>query len=63
MRVVIAGLMLLLAAAPAAEPMSAKGKCRSRCQVQYQACLKRTTTQKGRAQCKVERKTCKGTCR
>jgi hypothetical protein len=63
MRIVLAGLMLLFAAAPAAEPMSSKGTCKSRCQVQYQLCLKRTTTQKGRALCKAERKTCKGSCR
>ena len=63
MRFVTAGLMLLLAAAPAAESKSTKAICLTRCQVQYKACLKRTTTKRGRAQCKVERTTCKGTCR
>jgi hypothetical protein len=63
MRVVIAGLMLLLAAAPAAEPKSTKATCKDRCQVQYGACLKRTTTKRGRAQCKVERTNCQGGCR
>jgi hypothetical protein len=63
MRVVIAGLMLLLAAAPVAEPKSAKSTCKDRLQVQYRACLKRTTTGKGRSQCKVERNTAQKTCR
>lgn len=63
MKFVMAGLMLLLAAAPVAEPKSSKSVCKDRCQVQYKACLKRTTTKKGRTQCKAERKTCKGTCR
>jgi hypothetical protein len=61
MRVVIAGLMLLLAAAPAAEPVTTS--CKSRCQVQYNFCLKRTTTKKGRAQCKVLRTSCQRTCK
>jgi hypothetical protein len=63
MRFVVAGLMLLLAAAPEAEPKNNKAICKNRCQVQYSACLKRTTTKRGRAQCKVERTTCKGNCR
>jgi hypothetical protein len=63
MRVVIAGLMLLLAAAPVAEPKSSKSTCKDRLQVQYRACLKRTTTGKGRSQCKVERNTAQKTCR
>jgi hypothetical protein len=63
MRLVLAGALLLLAAAPAAEPKSPKGQCKSRCSVMYSACLKRTTTAKGRAQCKLETKNCKGSCR
>lgn len=58
----LAGALLLLAAAPAAEPNSPKSQCRSRCSVMYGACLKRTTTAKGRSQCKLERKTCKHGC-
>jgi len=63
MRIVIAGLMLLLAAAPVAEPKSSKSTCKDRLQLQYQACLKRTTIKKGRSQCKVERNTAQKTCR
>jgi hypothetical protein len=63
MRFVMAGLLLLLAAAPTAEPKSTKSTCKDRLQVEYKACLKRTTTQKGRSQCKVERKTAQKTCR
>jgi hypothetical protein len=61
MRVVIAGLMLLLAAAPAAETKTTS--CKSRCQIQYNFCLKRTTTQKGRTQCKAMRTSCQRTCK
>lgn len=63
MRFILAGGLLLLAAAPAAEPKANKGACKSWCSVMYNACLKRTTTAKGRAQCKVQRTSCKGGCR
>jgi hypothetical protein len=63
MRFAVAGLMLLLAAAPAADPKSTTSTCKDRLQVQYKACLKRTTTKKGRAQCKVDRNTVQRTCR
>jgi hypothetical protein len=63
MRFAMAGLMLLLAAAPTAEPKSTKSACKDRLQVEYHACLKRTTTAKGRSLCKVERKTAQKTCR
>lgn len=63
MRFILAGALLLLAAAPAAETKTAKGSCKSRCSVMYSACLKRATTSRGRAQCKVERSSCKGGCR
>ena len=62
MRFILAGALLLLAAAPAAEPKTNKGQCKSRCSVMYSACLKRATTAKGKAQCKLERKGCKGNC-
>ena len=61
-RFFLAGALLLLAAAPEAEPNSPMAQCKSRCSVNYSFCLKRTTTSRGRAQCKVERKTCKGQC-
>jgi hypothetical protein len=63
MRFAIAGLMLLLAAAPAADPKSTKSTCKDRLQGQYKACLKRTSTKKGRSQCKIERNTVQKTCR
>jgi hypothetical protein len=63
MRFVMAGLMLVLAAAPVAEPKSSKSACIDRLQGQYKACLKRTTIKKGRSQCKVERNTAQKTCR
>ena len=63
MRFAIAGLMLLMAAAPAADSKSTKSSCKDRLQVGYKACLKRTTTSKGRSQCKVERNTAQKTCR
>ncbi len=63
MRFILAGALLLLAAAPAAETKITKATCKSRCSVMYSACLKRTTTAKGREGCKAERKACKGSCR
>jgi hypothetical protein len=63
MRFAIAGLMLLLAAAPAADPKSTKSACMDRLQGQYKGCLKRTSTKKGRSQCKVERNAVQRTCR
>ena len=63
MRFILAGALLLLAAAPAAETKITTGTCKSRCSVMYKACLKRTTTAKGRAGCKAERTACKGSCR
>ena len=63
MRFIVASALLLLVAAPAAEPKSVKSQCKSRCSVMYSACLKRTSTAKGRAQCKLETKNCKGSCR
>lgn len=62
MKFILAGTLLLLAIAPAAESKSLKAQCKSRCSVVYGACLKRTTTKKGRTQCKAERKSCKGSC-
>jgi hypothetical protein len=58
----LAGVLLLLAAAPAAEPNSPKAQCKTRCSTMYSFCLKRTTTSKGRAQCKMQRATCRGGC-
>ena len=54
--------LVLLAAVPAADSKSAKSQCTDRCSVNYGLCLKRTTTAKGRSQCKIERKACKGSC-
>jgi hypothetical protein len=61
MRLLIAALVLL-AAVPAGDAKSVKAQCTDRCQVNYKFCLNRTTTAKGRSQCKVERKNCHGTC-
>ncbi len=61
MRFALVGLMLLVAA-PAADSKSPKSQCKDRCQINYKSCLKRTTTNKGRAQCKAQRVSCKGTC-
>jgi hypothetical protein len=61
MRFLIAAL-IVLAAVPAGDAKSVKAQCTDRCQVQYKFCLNRTTTQKGRSQCKVERKQCHGSC-
>ena len=36
--------------------------CRDRCVVEYNFCLKRSVTDKGRADCKVARKACKNGC-
>jgi|HubBroStandDraft_6_1064221.scaffolds.fasta_scaffold93738_3 hypothetical protein len=61
MRFLIAALVLLTAA-PAVDATSVKAQCKNRCQVNYKFCLNRATTKKGKAQCKVERKSCHGTC-
>ena len=60
--ILAAGLMILMAAAPAADSKSPKAQCKDRCAVNYSACLKRTTTKKGRSQCKLERTACKNGC-
>jgi hypothetical protein len=62
MRFLIAALVLLMVV-PELESKSVKAQCTDRCQVNYKFCLNRTTTKKGRSQCKVERKNCHGTCR
>lgn len=62
MKWVLAGIALLLAAAPAVEPKSAKAACDDRCSVMYSACLKRATTARGREGCRIDRKRCKGSC-
>ncbi len=61
MRFLIATLVLLTAV-PAGDAKSVKAQCTDRCQVNYKFCLNRATTQKGKIQCKVERKNCRGTC-
>jgi hypothetical protein len=61
MRFLIAALVLLTAL-PVADAKSVKAQCTDRCQVNYKFCLNRATTQKGKSQCKVERKNCHGTC-
>lgn len=60
-RLILASALLLLAAAPAV-PESAKGQCKDRCSSNYQLCLKRSTTAKGRSECRAQRSKCKGTC-
>jgi hypothetical protein len=62
MRYLIAAVVFL-AAVPAGEATTPKAQCKSRCQVQYEFCLKRSTTDRGKKLCKVERKNCHGTCR
>ncbi len=62
MRFVLASALLVLLAAPAAEPKSPTAQCSDRCSVNYSFCLKRTTTAKGRQECKLARKTCKNSC-
>lgn len=62
MRYLIAA-MVLFVAVPAGEATSAKGPCKSRCQVQYEFCLKRATTDRGKKLCKIDHQSCKGTCK
>lgn len=62
MKFVLASALLVLLAAPAAEPKSAESQCSGRCSVDYSFCLKRTTTAKGRQECKFARKICKKSC-
>jgi hypothetical protein len=62
MRFVLAGALLALLAASTAEPKSPKAQCKDRCSVNYSACLKRALTAKGREGCRLERKSCKGSC-
>jgi len=59
-RVVLLGVVL---AAPFMEAGSPKSQCKDRCHTQYDFCLKRSTTKKGRSSCKVELKNCRGACR
>jgi hypothetical protein len=39
-----------------------KQVCRDRCVTEYKFCLKRTLTDKGRADCKIARKQCRDGC-
>lgn len=61
MRFLIAAVILgtLL---PAAEAKDPKSVCKDRCETQYKFCLNRAITKKGKAECKLDRKNCKGTC-
>jgi hypothetical protein len=61
-RLFVAGVFLLLAVAPEAEPTSPKAQCNKRCSVVYSFCLKRSTDKRSRTQCKLERTNCKGLC-
>jgi hypothetical protein len=61
MRFLIAAL-ILLTAIQAGDAKSVKAQCTDRCQVNYNFCLKRVTTAKGKSLCKVERNNCHGTC-
>ena len=62
MRFAIAMIVLLVAAVPASEAKSARAQCRDHAQSEYNFCLKRSTTKRARAQCKVEVKHSKGQC-
>ena len=62
MRLILSALILCLAV-PAAEAAGNKGECKSRCDTNYQFCLNRSTTKQARKSCKVDRKTCKKSCR
>ena len=62
MRLIIAALILSVSI-PAAEAKSAKGQCKSRCDSDYQFCLKRSTTKQARKSCKTDHKKCKNICK
>lgn len=53
---------VLLAALPIAGAAGAKKQCKSLCSSQYQLCLNRATTKKARGVCKVEHRSCNGSC-
>ena len=61
MRLVIAGLALLLAAPAFAK--SPKSQCKDRCKTEYKFCLNRSTTKNAKKSCKKDRKLCKGNCK
>jgi hypothetical protein len=63
MRFVIAAVLILGVGLPAAEAAGDKGACKSRCDTNYQFCVNRATTKQARKSCKVDRKTCKATCK
>lgn len=63
MRLILASAFLLLAATIPAVPKSPEAQCNGRCSVDYNFCLKRTTTAKGRAECKLEHKACGRSCK
>ncbi len=50
----------LLAAGP--KPVPARELCKTRCDSEYQLCLKRAANGEGRKNCKVFRKTCSKGC-
>jgi hypothetical protein len=61
MRLVIAGLILVLTPA-AMLAKSPKGQCKDRCDGQYRFCRNRSTTKQAAESCKVTRKVCKSQC-
>jgi hypothetical protein len=62
MRFAIGILALLAAAVPASEAKSPRAQCKDQAQSQYNFCLKRSTTKKGRAMCKADLKTTRSRC-
>jgi hypothetical protein len=62
MRYLIAAVVFF-AAIPAGEATPpSKAQCKSRCQTQYEFCLKRSLTKRAKASCKLDRNRCHGTC-
>ena len=62
MRLIIAVLVLSVCP-PLMKAASKKGECKNRCDSSYQFCLNRSTTKQAKKACKLDRKTCKRTCK
>ena len=61
MRILFA-LVIVLLVGQVADAKSAKEACKDRCHLNYDFCLNRSTTKKGRSMCKVDLSKCRGTC-
>jgi hypothetical protein len=55
--------VLILTVSAPAFAADRKGQCKTRCDGNFQYCMKRATNKQAKKICKTDRKNCKGQCR